>query len=107
LVIVWGAGLSRSELAGMGLVGEQIDRLYRSLYVYTVGFHDSLRSMFKHCKNPARLVENVWRSYIHVADAAIQVSTSSRDDHISTFTLSHPRRRVCQIIRFTYVTLIC
>lgn len=57
----------------MGLVGEQIDRLYRSLYVYTVGFHDSLRSLFKHCKHPGKLLSNVWSGYINIADAAIQV----------------------------------
>ena len=67
------AGLSRAELASLGLVGDQIDRLYRSLYVYTVGFHDSLRSMFKHCKNPTKLLADVWKGYISVADAAIQV----------------------------------
>ncbi len=36
-------GLTRVELRGAGLRDESIDRLYRCLYVYTVGFFDVMQ----------------------------------------------------------------
>ena len=36
-------GLDRQALLGAGLTADVVDRLYRGLYVYTVGFSDLLR----------------------------------------------------------------
>ena len=36
-------GLSREELGAAGLGGEAVDRLYRALYVYSVGLFDTLQ----------------------------------------------------------------
>jgi hypothetical protein len=36
-------GLSREELGAAGLGGDAIDRLYRALYVYSLGFFDTLQ----------------------------------------------------------------
>lgn len=36
-------GLTRVELLGAGLSNEAIDRLYRCMYVYTVGFFDVMQ----------------------------------------------------------------
>lgn len=36
-------GLTRVELLGAGLSNEGIDRLYRCMYVYTVGFFDVMQ----------------------------------------------------------------
>ncbi|KAF5828586.1 hypothetical protein DUNSADRAFT_17383 [Dunaliella salina] len=36
-------GLTRTELSGAGLTNEAIDRVYRCLYVYTIGFFDVMQ----------------------------------------------------------------
>lgn len=36
-------GLTRVELLGAGLSSPAIDRLYRGLYVYTIGFFDVMQ----------------------------------------------------------------
>ena len=36
-------GLTRRQLQSAGLTAAGVDKLYRSLYVYTVGFHDTLQ----------------------------------------------------------------
>ncbi len=36
-------GLSRGDLAAGGLDDDDIDRLYRAMYVYSVGFFDTMQ----------------------------------------------------------------
>ena len=36
-------GLTRAELANAGLNNDAIDRVYRCLYVYTIGFFDVMQ----------------------------------------------------------------
>jgi hypothetical protein len=42
-------GLTRVELRGAGLGDEAIDRLYRGLYVYTIGFFDIMQVQIHKC----------------------------------------------------------
>jgi len=53
-------GLTRAELKRRGLSPKAIERIYRSMYVYTVGFHDILKELFSHCDDKAELVTSVW-----------------------------------------------
>jgi hypothetical protein len=43
-------GLTRDDLKKRGLSSKAIERVYRSMYVYTVGFHDILKEVFSHCE---------------------------------------------------------
>ena len=36
-------GLTRVEMRGAGLGDDSVDRLYRGLYVYTIGFFDLMQ----------------------------------------------------------------
>ena len=66
--------LSRNMLSSSGLSGEEIDRLYRSMYVYTVGFQDLLKDLLMHCDNRATVLHNVWRAFIYIAETALKVN---------------------------------
>ena len=36
-------GLTRPELQNAGLSNEAVDRVYRAMYVYTIGFFDAMQ----------------------------------------------------------------
>jgi hypothetical protein len=40
-----------------------VDRLYRSLFVYSVGFYEMIKSCLGHCKNRPALISNLWKVY--------------------------------------------
>ncbi|KAK9820233.1 hypothetical protein WJX72_007746 [[Myrmecia] bisecta] len=70
-------GLSREALAGGGLSSEEVDRLYRSMYVYTVGFQDLLKDLLTHCDNRAAVLHNVWRAFMCISETALKVNFKS------------------------------
>jgi hypothetical protein len=52
-------GISRDDLKKDGLSPPTIERIYRALYVYTVGFHDTMRELFDHSGKPEPLIRKV------------------------------------------------
>ena len=96
-------GLSRGELTGKGLGSTQVDRLYRSIYVYTVGFHDLLRELFGHNRSCREHVASVWRGVLAVSERALKVQFRSEyvnlvyDYEQSNVDLSDAVRRISQL----------
>ena len=61
--------MNRFQLSDFGLSGEEIDRVYRSIFVYSRGFasimNDILAHHHEHGKN---IVEKLWNLYSRVID---------------------------------------
>jgi len=76
-------GLTRTELSGAGLTNEAIDRVYRCLYVYTIGFFDVMQETFQHSEFRLELLSSVWHAFLHIAEAALKVAFKS--DYLRVF----------------------
>eukprot|EP00854_Cymbomonas_tetramitiformis_P016421 gene16421-19492_t len=70
-------GLSRAELVKAGLSPAAVERMYRALYVYTVGFHDTMKELFTHSEQRVGLVENVWKTFIAIAEKSLKANFKS------------------------------
>eukprot|EP00201_Polytomella_parva_P023307 CAMPEP_0175045938 /NCGR_PEP_ID=MMETSP0052_2-20121109/4740_1 /TAXON_ID=51329 ORGANISM="Polytomella parva, Strain SAG 63-3" /NCGR_SAMPLE_ID=MMETSP0052_2 /ASSEMBLY_ACC=CAM_ASM_000194 /LENGTH=1610 /DNA_ID=CAMNT_0016309603 /DNA_START=156 /DNA_END=4985 /DNA_ORIENTATION=+ len=70
-------GLTRVELINAGLSNESIDRLYRCMYVYTIGFFDVMQDILGHCEFRTEVLSNVWRGFLGIAENALQVQFKS------------------------------
>ena len=44
---------------------EVIDRVYRALYVHSIGFHEALREMSANVADPD-VVARIWRAFSHL-----------------------------------------
>ena len=54
----------RMSLTQAGISPEAIDRIYRSLFVYSVGFYEMLKSALgSGCKNRPAFIGNFWKVY--------------------------------------------
>ncbi len=60
--------LDRSSLQRLGLKNGHIDRIYRSMYVYSVGFHDSINQIIHECEPPIGLLTSIWKTYITILE---------------------------------------
>ncbi|KAG1659335.1 hypothetical protein FOA52_008389 [Chlamydomonas sp. UWO 241] len=70
-------GLTRAELRGAGLSDSSCDRLYRGLYVYTVGFFDIMQDILHHSEFRVEILGNVWRAFLAIAESALKVAFKS------------------------------
>ena len=50
-------------LSKAGMQQDSIDRLYRSLFVYSVGFYEMIKACLGSCKNRPALTSNLWKVY--------------------------------------------
>eukprot|EP00347_Sterkiella_histriomuscorum_P014662 403360026 len=56
--------VDRMTLFRSGVSQDQIDRIYRSLFVYSVGFYEMLKSAIGgQCKNRPAIISNFWKVY--------------------------------------------
>ena len=60
--------LDRQTLADLGLSGETVATLYRTLYVFTVGFHEHASNVMDGASGNHELVSRMWRSYSLMAE---------------------------------------
>ncbi len=70
-------GLSREELMLGGMSGEEVNRLYQGIYVHSIGFHQLLHDMLKHCNNKTRLLKVVWQTFVGICEKALRVQFAS------------------------------
>ena len=56
-------GLDRNYLAELGIPRRTVDRLYRAMYVYSVGFNEVVREIMAHCDQNTEVVAHIWRTY--------------------------------------------
>ena len=70
-------GLTRDDLKKRGLSSKSIERVYRSMYVYTIGFHDILKDVFSHCEDKAELIASVWAGYHSISENTLKSTFKS------------------------------
>ncbi|KAL4477522.1 hypothetical protein ABPG74_002672 [Tetrahymena malaccensis] len=73
-------GLDRKSLQNKGVSKENIDRIYRSLFVYSFGFYEMIQDIFAHIQDSAQTIASVWKIY------GILLEYCSRTDFVNTVT---------------------
>lgn len=56
-------GIDRLSLSKGGISDETIDRIYRSLFVHSVGFHELIKSCLQHTKGRYEHITSIWKVY--------------------------------------------
>ena len=56
-------GIDRVILAQAGIPIETIDRIYRSLFVYSVGFYELIKNCLQHTQKKYTLITNIWKVF--------------------------------------------
>ena len=58
-------GIDRNKLQLSGLSEQQTDRIYRALFVYSVGFYELLKDQLNNCspEDSLELLMNLWKAY--------------------------------------------
>jgi hypothetical protein len=56
-------GVDRGSLLANGIPNEYIDRLYRSLFVYSVGFFELIKKMISHSERKHSFISRIWKVY--------------------------------------------
>jgi hypothetical protein len=67
-------GVSYEQLRKAGLAEKDIDRLYRAMYVYSVGFHEMVQEVVGTGQKSARSVVNVLRTFNFVSEVIQRTS---------------------------------
>lgn len=57
-------GVDRKSLNDVGCHKDSVDRLYRALFVYSIGFYQLIRTLVKDATNNFVLVSKIWKVYI-------------------------------------------
>jgi hypothetical protein len=60
--------LDRQTLADLGLTSETVATLYRTIYVFTVGFHEHASNVLDGSSGNHELVARMWRAYSLMAE---------------------------------------
>jgi hypothetical protein len=55
--------IDRLFLIASGVEMEEINRIYRGLFVYSIGFYEMLAKCLAHAQNKYTLLANVWKVY--------------------------------------------
>ncbi len=60
--------LDRQTLASLGLSSETVATLYRTIYVFTVGFHEHASNVLDGSSGNHELISRMWRAYSLMAE---------------------------------------
>jgi len=78
--------IDRKKLVAYGLPNEMIDRIYRALFVYSVGFYQLIKDQLKHTKKNFKVITDIWKVF------QILLEYCCRNDYrtlISEITIQH------------------
>mgnify|MGYP006893256872 CR=1 FL=1 len=56
-------GIDRMELTNNGIPNEMVDRIYRCLFVYSVGFYNMISKVIQHSKQKYFLITRIWKVF--------------------------------------------
>ena len=65
-------GIDRSSLLNAGLQSADVDRIYRSLFVYSIGFFQLIRSILEHTRRKYTIVTGLWKVYAMLLEYCCQ-----------------------------------
>ena len=56
-------GIGRLTLVNNGIPPEIVDRIYRSLFVYSVGFYELIKNCLQHTEKKYSMITNIWKVF--------------------------------------------
>jgi hypothetical protein len=56
-------GIDRMAFSNAGISSELADRVYRALFVYSVGFYELVKKCLQHTEKKYTLITNVWKVF--------------------------------------------
>ena len=56
-------GIDRQTLVDAGISGNDVDRIFRSLFVYSVGFFELLKKIVAASSNNFSIITSIWKVY--------------------------------------------
>ena len=56
-------GIDRLELRKAGIENDLIDRVYRALFVYSVGFYELIKKCLQHTGKKYSMITNIWKVF--------------------------------------------
>ena len=56
-------GIDRTSLEKEGITPEAVDRVYKALFVYSVGFYELLQVCLQHTKHKYSVVTRIWKAF--------------------------------------------
>jgi hypothetical protein len=61
-------GIDRIELNNNGIPNDLIDRVYRCLFVYSVGFYEMISKVIQHSEQKYTLITRIWKVFAVVLE---------------------------------------
>ena len=55
--------IDRLILVNNGIPPETVDRIYRSLFVYSVGFYELIKNCLQHTEKKYSMITNIWKVF--------------------------------------------
>ena len=55
--------IDRVTFGALGIPSEFVDRVYRALFVYSVGFYELIHKIFDHAEGKYSLITSVWKVF--------------------------------------------
>jgi hypothetical protein len=56
-------GIDRQQLLQNSISFKDAERIYRALFVYSVGFYEMLNKLFSHCEYKDTMLTKIWKVY--------------------------------------------
>lgn len=56
-------GVDRQSLISAGVPSHEVDRVFRALFVYSIGFYQLINQAMEHCTNKNMLIAGIWKVY--------------------------------------------
>lgn len=56
-------GIDRHVLTNSGIPNEMVDRIYRALFVYSVGFYELIKKCLAHTEKKYTIITNIWKVF--------------------------------------------
>ena len=56
-------GVDKLSLTNAGIPTEVVDRIYRALFVYSVGFYELMKKALSHTSGKYRVITSIWKVY--------------------------------------------
>ena len=56
-------GIDRLTLTNSGIPNEMVDRIFRALFVYSVGFYELIKKCLEHTEKRYTIITSLWKVY--------------------------------------------
>ncbi|OMJ77366.1 hypothetical protein SteCoe_23064 [Stentor coeruleus] len=66
-------GIDRTTLFKFGIDKQDIDRLYRSLFIYSIGFYQQIQKILEHSNKKYNIITGIWKVYAILLEYCCQL----------------------------------